>query len=78
MQWFSFQKKFKKGFIKYYKSKDSNCGSRLSFDLQKNIIINLPSNHNHLPPQDEIADQKFRQKPRKKLETDPTFEPETP
>ena len=42
------------------------------FDLQKNIIINLPSSHNHLPPQDESADRKFCKKLKKKLETDPT------
>ena len=32
----------------------------------------MPSSHNHLPPQDELADQKFCKKIKKKLETDPT------
>ena len=69
---FLFKKIEKKGFTQYYKCIDNNCGSRLSFDLQKNIIINLPSSHNHLPPQDELADRNFREKLKKKLETDPT------
>ena len=64
-------KKYKKGFIQYYKCVGSYWGSRLSFDLQKNIIINLSSSNIYLPPLDEITDRNFREKRRKKLETDP-------
>ena len=72
MQLFSFQKKSKKGLIQYYKCIENNCGPKLSFDFKKNTIFNLPSNHNHLPPQDEIADQNFREKLKKTFETDLT------
>ena len=66
-----YKKNRKRENIQYYKCVIDSCPSRLTLEISNNKIINKPATHPHLPPEDRVSEQKFKEKIIEKIEKNP-------
>ena len=56
-----YKKNRKRENIQYYICVIDSCPSRLTLEISNKKIINKPATHPHLPPENRVSEQKFRE-----------------
>ena len=62
-----YKKNQKRENIQYNKCVIDSCPSRLTLEVSNNKIISKPATHPHLPPEDRVSKQKFKEKITEKI-----------